>query len=74
MGLGQRRGSGMAMVDESFSAEPRAMSNGTKIILEGCSGSPSFSQHVLYESARRKSVGNVVVQDVKRWAILRCKT
>lgn len=68
MGLGQRLGSGMAMVDESFT------SDGTKIILEGCSGSPSFSQHVLYESARRKSVGIVVVQDVKRWAILRCKT
>ena len=72
MGLGQRRGSGMAMVDESFSAEPRAMER--KSFLEGNSGWPSFSQHVLYESARRKSVGVVAVQDVKRWAILRCKT
>ena len=72
MGLGQRRGSGMAMVDESFSAEPRAM--GRKSFWRALVDSPLFSQHVLYESARRKSVGVVAVQDVKRWAILRCKT
>ena len=43
--LGQRRGSGMAMVDESFSAEQQ---DGTKIILklEG-------SQHVLCEALRQ---------------------
>eukprot|EP00956_Cyclotella_meneghiniana_P000369 scaffold432_cov69-Cyclotella_meneghiniana.AAC.27 len=45
-------------------------SNGPKIILEGSSGLPSFSQHVLYESARRKTVGIVAVQEIKRWTIL----
>eukprot|EP00956_Cyclotella_meneghiniana_P000884 scaffold1033_cov65-Cyclotella_meneghiniana.AAC.1 len=61
MGLGQRRGSEMAMVDESVSAEPRAMER--KSFWRAVVDSPLFHNTCCMR-----------VQDVKVWALWQCKT